>query len=170
MVCSLVTHQPLYAQPYGVGKYNENVPYGDLTSISIALSQPSANITLSPTAGDILSGHETQNITVYSTDVIGYQLLIKATGSTALTHNSHTLPASNNTLTAPLSVNSWGYNTTGSTTNFRGVTTDDVEIRNENGPLTDGQTTSVTYGARVDMSLPAGSYAGTITYTAVGKL
>ena len=68
------------AQPYGKGVYGSNVPYGDLTSLSIATSG-NISIPITPTStGTQATGDSI--ITVTSTDVMGYKLYIRALSDT----------------------------------------------------------------------------------------
>lgn len=152
------------AQPYGKGIYNENVPYGSQTSLSIATSS-NISVQVTPTdEGTLATGNS--NVTITSTDVMGYKLYIKALNSTSMDNLGSLLPASNNTSPAPLDINTWGYNTDASI-DFTGLTLDDILIRSVTGPTSGGDITTVTYGIRVDMEKPAGNYVATVIYTAV---
>jgi hypothetical protein len=152
-----------YAQPYGQGAYDSNVPYGNQTSLSISATgavlavNPSTNGTLGVASGPV---------TVTSTDVVGYKLYIRAIGSTALTAGVSSIPASANVASAPLLVNTWGYNTTAAAT-FIGITSSDVLLKNALGPFSTGDTTIVTYGLNIDLAKSAGTYASNVIYTAV---
>ena len=153
-----------YAQPYGTGTYSSAVPYGAQTSLSMSASSgvllsidPAATGTLGMTAG---------TVTVYSTDVAGYKLYIKAVGSTDMTRDLLVIPASLNATLASLAVNTWGYNTTGAA-NFIGVSTTDALLKNATGPYASGDTTTVTYGLNIDRRKAAGSYSSNVMYTAV---
>ena len=155
------------AQPFGVGKFGENVPFGSQTSISIALSN-SADIALTPSGGTF-SGTGSHAVTVTSTDVVGYDLYVNTTAGTAMTNGTDNVPASANGTAGPLATNTWGYNTTGSTTNFLGMTAAQQLINNGTGPFTSGVATNVTYGALIDITKSAGTYSVDVTYTAVGR-
>lgn len=76
------------------------------------------------------------------------------------------LPTSGNVSPAPLAVNTWGYNTDGSS-NFIGSSLSDTLIRSLAGPASSGDITTVTYGVKVDLAKPAGNYTTAIIYTAV---
>jgi hypothetical protein len=82
---------------------------------------------------------------------------------------SDTILASGNSSPASLSTNTWGYNTTGSTTNFVGMTTSPIEIKTASGPYTTGDTTTITYGALTDITKSAGNYTVHVVYTAVPR-
>ena len=160
----LVVGSTAYAQPYGAGTYGSNVPYGSETSLSISATA-AVNLSLSPSTSGTL-GTASGPVVVTSTDVVGYKLYIRAVGSTDMTTGVGSIPASANVSTAPLALNTWGYNTTG-TTDFLGITTSDVLIKTGNGPFSTGDTTTVTYGLNIDRSKAAGTYTSTIIYTAV---
>ena len=152
-----------YAQPYGKGVYDSNVPYGNQTSLSI--SATGATLAVSPTNSGNL-GTASSPVTVTSTDVVGYKLYIRAIGSTALTAGVSSIPASANVTSATLLVNTWGYNTTAAAT-FIGITSSDVLLKNALGPFSTGDITTITYGLNVDLAKSAGTYASNVIYTAV---
>lgn len=156
-----------HASPFGWGVFGANVPFGSATSLSIALGGDVA-ITMAP-SGANYSGTGSHTVTVTSTDVVGYQLYVHTTGSTSMTSGSASIPASANSSAAALALNSWGYNTTGSTTNFLGMPATSTLIKNASGPFTSGDPTTVTYGTYVDSAQPAGTYSVAVTYTAVAK-
>ncbi len=167
LLCSIVSCGTVAAQPYGKGVYGADVPYGNLTSISIGLSS-AVSMTLSP-SGPNLGGNGSQTVTVTSTDVVGYNLYINATTSTSMTNGTDTIAASGNGSDAPLTASSWGYNTTGSTTDFTGMTLSQVQIKDANGPFKNGDATSVTYGVLISTAKSSGVYTVDVTYTAIGK-
>lgn len=153
-----------YAQPYGVGVYGANIPYGGATSLSIA-TNGNLNIPITPTTGGILAtGAST--VTVTSTDVVGYKLYIRALTDTNMNNSGTLLPASANGSPAALATNTWGYNTDAST-NFVGITLSDTLIKSFIGPAKTGDITNVTYGIKIDLSKPAGNYVDSVIYTAV---
>lgn len=154
-----------YAAPYGEGKYGENVPYGSQTTLSIA-TNGNVSIPISPSnSGTLATG--TSNVTVTSTDVVGYKLYVRALNSTNMDNGGATLPTSANGSPATLAVNTWGYNTNVSPTNFMGLSLTDALERSVNGPVPSGDLTVFTYGVKIDLSKPAGNYVGTVVYTAV---
>jgi len=152
------------AQPFGVGVFDANVPFGAQTSLSIATG---GNVTIQITpSGTSTLGTGSNAVTITSTDVVGYKLYLRALSSTNLTNGTATIPASGNVSPATLSVNTWGYNTNG-TTSFSGVTATDALIKSATGPFSSGDTTTFTYGVKIDNSQPSGSYVTTVVYTAV---
>jgi hypothetical protein len=157
-----VASSGVFAQPYGTGAYDANVPYGNQTSITISAGNVSIAATASNT-GQLSTA--SGNVVVTSTDVVGYKLYISAIGSTSLTASGATIPASGNVTAAALSTNTWGYNTDAST-NFIGLTTTNTLLKSFTGPTTTGDTTAVTYGVKLDFSKQAGSYSTTVLYTA----
>lgn len=153
------------ASPFGQGKFGAQVPFGSVTSLSISLG---GNVSLSLTpSGNTFTGTGSHTITVTSTDVVGYNLYIYSAGSTNLSNGTDTIPASGNGTAAALATNTWGYNTTGSTTNFIGLTTSPVLLKTATGPYETGDNTTVTYGVLTDVTKSEGSYTTTVTYTAV---
>jgi len=161
---SLLITPSSYAQPYGKGIYNENVPYGNQTSLSIATSG-NISIPITPTASGILATNNSA-VTVTSTDIKGYKLYIRALNNTSMNNSGALLPASSNNSPAELAVNTWGYNTDLST-NFVGLSLTDTIIRSTTIPASNGDTTTITYGVKLDMAKPAGNYIANIVYTAV---
>lgn len=167
LISFLVFAQITHAQPFGKGKYDANVPYGSETSITISISGD-ITIPITPTESGTL-GTSNSTVTVTSTDVVGYKLYIRAAGaSTNMVNGPDTLPTSANGSPAALDVNTWGYNTDGSS-NFVGINLSDTLIKNTTGPFSSGDNTTVKYGVLVDNSKPAGNYSTTILYTAAPK-
>lgn len=163
LLAALGSAATVSASPYGVGKYNENVPYGGQTELTIATS---GNLTIDVAPdGTLHTG--TSTVTITSTDVTGYKLYLRdSDGVTNLVNGSNTIPASANVIAAALAVNTWGYNIDASI-NFVGITSSDVLLRDRTGPYTSGDVTTVTYGVKVDSSKSGGDYSDTVVYTAV---
>jgi hypothetical protein len=159
----MLAQQPVAASPFGMGVFGADVPFGSETNMSIALGS-NVNFTLSgfPT----ISGSGSHTITVTSTDVVGYKLYIYAPAGTALTSGASTIPASGNTSAGPLSNNTWGYNTDGSS-NYVGMTTTPVAFKTAIGPFKNGDSTIVTYGVLTDFQKRPSNYTINVTYTAV---
>lgn len=156
------------AAPFGQGVFGADVPFGSATSLAINLGGD-VNLNLAP-SGQNMAGNGSHTITVTSTDVVGYKLYAYALGSTDMAGPaSATIPASGNTSAAPLAANSWGYNTTGSTTNYIGMTLSPMLIKDADGSHKNGDDTTITYGALTVASQPAGSYAASVVYTAVAE-
>ena len=160
---------PVNAAPFGQGLFGADVPFGSATSISINLGSDVA-LNLSPSGGNF-SGTGSHTVTVTSTDVVGYYLYAHTTGTTNMVNNSGgaTIPASNNASLSPLSVGSWGYNTSGSTSNFLGMKATSVLLKDASGPYKSGDPTTITYGALTNNTQAAGNYSVAVTYTAVAK-
>jgi hypothetical protein len=162
-----LSQQNALASPFGQGEFGADVPFGSTTSLTISLG---GNVSLSMLPdGPNFKGTGSHTVTVTSTDVVGYLLYAHGTGSTDMVNGGATIPASSNTVAGPLDVNSWGYNTTGSTINFLGMTTTSSLLKDAAGPYKNGDDTTVTYGALAGASKEAGSYATAVTYTAVAK-
>ena len=163
VLLSLFVPSTSYAQPYGKGIYNADVPYGNQTSLSIS-TDGNVEIPITPTSSGA-SASGTSQVTVSSTDVMGYKLYIRALDNTYMDNLGDQLPASANGSPAPLAINTWGYNTDASS-NFVGITLSDVLIRSNSSPVT-SEITTVTYGISLDMAKPAGNYTASVVYTAV---
>lgn len=162
------------AQPYGVGLYDENVPYGSETSLTISTDAVGGNVaipTITPVDGGAL-GTATNTVTITSTDVIGYKLYIGANDSTDMDNLGTPLPTSanaySNPATNPLAVNTWGYNIDGSVVNFCGMPLDSSRqlIKDVTTPVSNDDIT-ITYGMKIDLGKPAGNYSVNVIYTAV---
>ena len=152
-----------FAQPYGKGKYGIDVPYGSQTSLSIA-TNGDISIGITPTEAGALATGSSQ-VTVTSTDVVGYKLYIRALSDTNMDNLGSLLPASTNVTAAALAVDTWGYNTDASN-NFIGMTSSDALIKSTAAPVKNGEITTITYGLKLDMAKPAGKYSTSVIYTA----
>ncbi len=164
-----VSPRAAQASPFGQGVFGANVPFGSATSLSIALG---GNVSVPLTAnGATFSGTGSHVVTVTSTDAVGYSLYAHTTGTTsmAISGGSAAIPASANTTDGPLAVGTWGYNTTGSTSNFSGMSATNNLLKNASGPFETGDATTVTYGALTAATQAAGSYSVAVTYTAIAK-
>lgn len=158
---------PAGASPFGWGVFGADVPFGSATSLSIALGGD-VSIALSAN-GSNFEGTGSNTVTVTSTDVVGYMLYAHTTGSSDMVSDSATIAASSNSSAAALAVGTWGYNTTGSTTNFLGMGPTSSLLKDAPGPYKNGDITTVTYGALVGATQASGNYAVPVTYTAVAK-
>lgn len=154
----------MYAASFGQGVFGEDVPFGSLTSLSMAING-SVDLPL-VLNGNVLEATDSHTVVVTSTDVVGFKLYTHALSTTNLTHGSDTIPASANVSPAPLATNSWGYNTDASN-NFVGMLLTSQEIKSVTGPAASGDTTTITYKAVVSPSATPGAYSTTIVYTAV---
>lgn len=164
IIASLAITEVSYAQPYGKGVYGANVPYGSQTSLSIS-TNGNVNIPITPTSTGVSASGSSQ-VTVSSTDVMGYKLYIRALNSTNMDNLGTPLPASANGSPAPLAINTWGYNTDASS-NFTGISLSDVLIHSKTGPISGGEATNVTFGIKLDLAKPAGNFVASVIYTAV---
>jgi hypothetical protein len=167
LVALIVPSLPVHASPFGQGLFGADVPFGSATSISINLGGD-VPLALTPSGGNF-EGTGSHIVTVTSTDVVGYYLYAHTTGTTDMTNGAATIPASSNLTETNLSVGSWGYNTSGSTTNFLGMNATNVLLKDAAGPYKNGDPTTVTYGALTNNTQAAGNYSVAVTYTAVAK-
>ncbi|MDB5177251.1 MAG: hypothetical protein JWN75_919 [Candidatus Saccharibacteria bacterium] len=166
LVSCILLQQPASASPFGQGVFGADVPFGSLTSMSIALGG-NVSLNLSPSGGNF-TGTGSHTVTVTSNDVVGYRLYLYSPSGTAMTNGSYTIPASANSTPAALATNSWGYNTDG-TSNFVGIRATPSIIKDANGPYKSGDNTTITYGALTDITKGAGAYTVSVVYTAVSK-
>ncbi|HEV7929893.1 MAG TPA: hypothetical protein VGP12_07150 [Nitrosospira sp.] len=156
-----------FASPFGQGVFGADVPFGSATSISIALG---GDVTIPlGVSGATFVGSNSHTVTVTSLDVVGYTLYVRPTSGTAMTNGSASIPASSNSSPGTLATGTWGYNTTGSTTNFLGMPSVGAMLKDANGPFKSGDPTTVTYGAVVSNTQAAGNYTIPVTYTVVAR-
>jgi len=165
LTCFWTFQQAVSASPFGQGLFGADVPFGSATSIAIALGGD-VSINLVP-SGSNFTGTGSHTITVTSTDVVGYKLYAYSPVTT-MTSGSETIPASANGSPASLAVNTWGFNTDGSS-NFTGMTTTPMVIKDATGPFKNGDNTTVTYGVLTDITKGAGAYTVAVTYIAVAE-
>ncbi len=166
LIGSILLQQPVSAAPFGQGVFSADVPFGSLTSLSISLGGNVA-MNLAP-SGQNLSGSGAHTLTVTSTDVVGYRLYAYSPAGTSMTNGSSSIPASSNSTPSALALNTWGYNTNGSS-NYVGMTTTPSLIKHAIGPFKTGDATTVTYGTLTDVTKGAGNYAVNVVYTAVAE-
>jgi hypothetical protein len=165
-LCTVLSVAPsAAASPFGQGVFGADVPFGSLTSLTIALGSD-VSLNLAPN-GSVFEGSGSHTITVTSTDVVGYDLYIYGAGTTNMVNGSDTIAASGNSSPSTLAANTWGYNIAGSTSNFKGLTTTPVLLKTATGPYKNGDDTTVTYGVKTDITKTEGSYTASVTYTAV---
>lgn len=161
---SFLTSPIINAQPYGTGTYNNDLPYGNETSLSISTSGD-INISITPDLNGV-TATGVSTVTVASTDVKGYKLYIKSVDDTNMNNLGALLPSSNNVIPASLAMNTWGYNLD-SSNNFTGITLSDVLIKSSIAAVPTGEDTVITYGIKLDFAKPAGIYVADVIYTAV---
>lgn len=155
-----------FASPFGWGVFGADVPFGSATSLAIDLGGDVA-ISLAPSSGNF-SGTNSHTVTVTTTDVVGYVLYAHPTASSDMANGTDTIAASSNTSAGSLALGTWGYNTTGSTSDFLGMSSI-VELKRGDGPFKNGDATTITYGTYVPGSQAAGTYTLAMTYTAVAR-
>lgn len=166
MLLCLLVSQTAAASPFGQGVFGADVPFGSATSLSIGLGAD-PNISMTP-SGQNFTGSATNQITVTTTDVVGYRLYVYCATSCNMVNGSDTIPASGNTSAGALAVDTWGYNIDASA-NYLGMTTSPVVLKDANGPYKNGDQTTVTYGVLAGPTKAAGEYSVGVVYTAVAK-
>lgn len=167
LIFSFIVQQPVSASPFGQGLFGADVPFGSGSSLEITLGN-TLSFTLTPSL-PYFNGNGSHTINVKSNDVVGYKLYAYSPSGTTMSSGSDTIPTSGNGSPAPLSTNTWGYNTTGSTTDFMGMTTSPVVIRDADGPFKNGQDTTITYGVKTDINKQPGAYQVNVIYTALAE-
>lgn len=149
---------------------------------SVASTSGTVSLPITPTvAGSFTAASDT--VTAGTNDPDGYTLQISGS-PTALTSGGNTIAASSGTPAAPvtLAANTWGYHVDGefafsgsgaAVTNqaslagdWAGVTGTAVAIK-DNTSATASDNTTVWFGAGATTAKAAGSYASTVTYTAI---
>jgi hypothetical protein len=171
-VCTVMLQQPASATLFGQGDFGDST-FGSQSSLSLAfsggsLSDGNVNFALTPSGGNF-DGNGNHVVTVTTNDAVGYRLYAYAPTSTNLTFGSYNIAASGNSSPSTLSANTWGFNLTGSTSNFQGMLSTPTEIKVTTEPYTSGDPTTVTYGVKTDITKPAGKYSGNIVYTAAAR-
>ena len=111
-------------------------------------------------------------LSVSGTAPWGYTLTVS--GSDKLTNGSNSLSSISQELAdvSSFGTNTWGYKFTGGTidgTKFRAGTSATTTLDNHTTAPSTAVNYSVTLGAKVDGTQPAGSYSGTFTFTATAK-
>ncbi len=158
--------QSATASPFGQGEFGADVPFGSLTSISMDFSGDVV-FTLTPGGGNF-SGQGSHTVTITSTDVVGYKLYVLAPSGTSMSNGAATIAASSNGSAAPLAINTWGYNTDG-TSNYLGILPTPSLIKDADGPYKNGDDTVVYYGVYVDGTVPASDYTVDAAYTVTAE-
>lgn len=168
MLGYLLLQQPAYASPFGQGDFGDST-FGSLTSLSMSFSSD-VIISLSLNGG-VYEGHGSHNVTVTTNSAPGYRLYVHSpvNSNMTLAGGGDTLTASNNASPAALASNTWGFNTSGSSTNFQGILTTPTQIKITSEPYTSGDITSVTYGAKASTIKSAGRYTANVVYTAIPR-
>lgn len=119
-------------------------------------------------SGAQFTGSASHTLTVTSNDVVGYRLYVYCPSSTDMTNGADTLPVSANGSPSTLAMNTWGYNTDGSS-NYLGMLTSPTLIKDADGPYTSGDNTNVKYGVLADITKGSGDYTVGVVYTAAAK-
>lgn len=166
MLSGLMTGPLAYGSPFGQGVYGADVGFGSITSLALNVGGD-VDIPLSR-VGNEFNGNSTNQVTVTSTDVIGYRLYTFSPGSTDMVNGGDAIPASANVTPASLALDTWGYNTDGGTS-YVGITNRPVIVRDANGPYKNGDDIDFKYAARLDTTKSSGNYKVNIVYTLVGK-
>lgn len=142
-----------------------------VASVISVSSTPTVAISVTPTSsGAEATANDT--VTVDSNDPDGYNLTLEndatltmagsAGGTLAKTTGTYGTPAA-------LGANSWGYRLTGFTAGtYAGVEDAPQNIKSTTATA-NAETTTVTYGVKVNTSVPAGVYTDSVTYTATVK-
>lgn len=166
LIFCLLLQQSAHASPFGQGEFNADVPFGSETSIAMSFDGDVA-FTLSPD-GENFSGQGSHTVTITSNDVVGYKLYALTPSGTSMSSGSATIPTSGHSSPSSLTVNTWGYNTDGSS-NYIGILTTPSLIKDADGPYKNGDDTTVYYGVLTDITQAASDYTVDVTYTVAGE-
>ncbi|MDR2063715.1 MAG: hypothetical protein LBQ02_02910 [Candidatus Nomurabacteria bacterium] len=155
----------------------------ELVTISVQSDQTTINLPIDLAISS--SATAANALTVKTNNPLGYTITLSiakqsdscANTTTALKHTTHStasipttvnLWVANGLADTPLQINTWGFNLNNSNTNFMAIPACDnprTIKTSTSATQPTGENTTVTYGARVDMSLPAGDYTNTVVYT-----
>jgi hypothetical protein len=129
------------------------------------------NVTITPTTFGAMSKTNRQ-VTVATNNLLGYNFRVSMSGvSQDLVHQSISsakIAPVGGSFLAPttLTNNTWGVNLDNSD-NFFAVPQSSAPqaLKTTNAPNETGDTTNICYGFKTDLTIPAGTYKGTILYT-----
>jgi hypothetical protein len=140
--------------------------------IEISVDKP--NLTMSGLPNELITDNLTVN--VKTDNPTGYNLTIEAsdTNLTCQTDNTKKITALSSTA-SPMQDNKWGYAVDNEVTpttpsSWTGLTTTAASLKTTTTPQTNptiGEDTRVWFGTRADYTLPACSYTGSVTFTAI---
>lgn len=149
-------------------------PTLSITSAGGTTASPGVDMgTLSPTGATVVSADADDTVTVTTNNSAGYNLKLEMnTGSDANNLVSTTVATDKLAATtddvANLTTNSWGYRLNG-TGNWQTVQENgsaDTLVNTTSPSAAAGDDYTVNYGFAADASQPAGTYQGTVLYTA----
>ena len=150
----------------------------------VSLSVSDANLSFTPSGSSTVNSKQV-NITLSTNVPTGAKLYLSTADNTnALYKDGNTSsssptikPTSTTTTLASMPVNSWGYSLNNAT--YQAVPTansaalianvDDSSVGTTSGGVVSA-TIPVYYGAKVDSSLPAGTYSNKVVYAAIGTI
>lgn len=186
LVLFMGTGAVTFALPYGSGTYG-TCTYNtcDIT----LMTSGTVNLPVTPTSNGVNTTAKDEAI-VSTGASTGYTLtFLGSDTSTDLVSGANTISASGNTPASPstLAINTWGYRVDGiegfgagptsAQTNdpnavftFAGVPASNQTphtLKITSSAASPSDTTDIWYGVRLDMTQPAGTYTGTVIYTAV---
>jgi len=159
------------------------------STISLLTSNGTVNIDATPT-GTGVQTIASDTVTVSTNDAGGYTLKLNEAGaSSALTHNTDTIPAVSGSQASPAAetVNTWGYRVDGVGGFGAGPTSSgsnqaigavkfaavpaaaSPDTLKTTATTAANDVTTVWYGVAVDTSTPSGTYTNDVTYTATAN-
>ncbi len=166
---------PISSSALSPAELQTNMP----TSGSIALALPGeATLDVVPTSSGSFSS-ATAKLSVSSTNPTGYSLYINTNDNTNALANvdstkTATIPAvSGAQLGSQLDANTWGYNLSPTSSDALSLNYQAVPLKSSTPVLSTKASSSdsyyLTFGTKLDTSLPAGQYANTITISAIAN-
>lgn len=142
-----------------------------VASVISVSSSPTVAISVTPSAGGAEATAD-DTVSVDSNDPDGYNLTLENDATLTMAGSAGgTLAKTSGTYAAPaaLGTNSWGYRLTGfSAGTYAGVDDAAQNIKSTTATAA-AETTTVTYGVKVNTAVPAGVYTDSVTYTATVK-
>lgn len=142
-----------------------------VNSVISVSSTPTVSMSVTPDATGVEATAD-DIVTVNSNDADGYTLTLENDATLTMAGSAGgTLAKTSGTFGAPaaLTTNSWGYSISGfAADTYAGVEDTAQEIKDTTGTAVN-DTTTVTYGVKVNTAVPAGAYTDSVTYTATVK-
>ncbi len=156
------------------------VDVASVISLTTNATNGEISIPISPLASGA-TGSNDLTVSVHTNNQTGYKLTMSSdTPDTSLTHqveNTKKIASTANTLEAPaaLTNNTWGYSawgegqSTSSTTFSRIPSLSAPDTLRTTSDISDPTDTKLTFGAKVDTTIPSGTYTNTVTFTATSN-
>lgn len=142
-----------------------------VASVISVSSTPTVAISVTPTSGGAEATAD-DTVTVDSNDADGYNLTLENDATLTMTGSGGgTLAKTAGTYGTPaaLGANSWGYRLSAFGAGTYAGVEDTAQNIKSTTATANAETTTVTYGVKVNTAVPAGVYTDSVTYTATVK-